>query len=247
MFLPRPDWPAPTKVQVRVTDREGGVSDGACSSFNLGFHVEDKPDCVSENRRRLQAALPDVTALQWVRQVHGTAVLSADHETAREVEEADAIYTRERQLACCIMTADCLPVCFSDRQGTEIAIAHAGWRGLAAGVLEATLEKFSAAPEGILAWLGPAIGPCHFEVGDEVKTAFIDSMGKGAGEAFQAGRQQDKWMADLYALARLRLQAAGLKAISGGGACTYCDEEKFYSYRRNSHTGRFATLIYLKG
>ncbi len=185
--------------------------------------------------------------VQWVQQIHGANVFSLENFNENIKPQADAIYTRQTGILCGIHTADCLPVFFCDKQGQEIAIAHAGWRGLAAGVLENTLSCFQAEQSQLLAWFGPAIGSCHFEVGEEVRDIFLQAAGSDSradiAAAFTPASEKGKWMADLYALARKRLNAAGLVNISGGGLCTYCDSERFYSYRRAKETGRMDSLI----
>ena len=188
-------------------------------------------------------------AVQWVKQVHGTKVLHLSSDIVNAKPEADAIYTQRPNVVCGIQTADCLPVFFSNRQGSEIALAHAGWRGLAAGVLENTLEKFIAEREEIVVWFGPAIGQCHFEVGEEVRALFLEKTDPDftsqVVSAFKPGKVPGKWMADLYMLAQARLNAAGVFNISGGGLCTYCDTAGFYSYRRDKDTGRLSSLIWI--
>ncbi|MBV4451293.1 MULTISPECIES: peptidoglycan editing factor PgeF [Pseudomonas] len=233
-----PDWPAPARVKACVTTRSGGVSLAPYDSLNLGDHVEDNLQAVLENRRRLT----DAFAIQpaWLRQVHGVSVVEAD--PSRTVE-ADGSWTSTPGIACTSMTADCLPALFCNRAGTRVAAAHAGWRGLAAGVLEATVERLDARPEDVLVWLGPAIGPQAFEVGPEVREAFMRQL-PATAEAFVPSRNPGKFMADIYQLARLRLAARGITEVYGGGLCTVTDP-RFFSYRRNSRTGRFASLIWL--
>ncbi len=233
-----PDWPVPAHVKSLMTTRTGGVSVGPFASLNLAAHVQDDPAAVAENRRRLRAFLP--TEPIWLNQVHGTQIIQAD--TASGVPDADASFTCAPHTVCAVMTADCLPVLFCARDGSAVAAAHAGWRGLAAGVLEATLAALQTPPDEVLVWLGAAIGPSAFEVGAEVRDAFIASHPESAA-AFMP--HQQKWLADIYALARLRLQACGVTEIYGGGLCTYTDAARFYSYRRDSVTGRMATLIWL--
>lgn len=233
-----PDWPAPVWVKACITTRSGGISSAPFDSFNLGEHVEDDPVAVTKNRQRLVSQLGCKPA--WLRQVHGVAVVPAE---PGEVLEADASWTATPGVACTVMTADCLPVLFCDRAGSRVAAAHAGWRGLAGGVLEATLDALAVAPEDVLAWLGPAIGPHAFEVGAEVREAFMATHPQAA-EAFVASVNPDRYMADLYQLARIRLAARGVTAVYGGGFCTYSDP-RFYSYRRAAQTGRFASLIWL--
>ncbi len=233
-----PDWPAPAWVRACVTTRSGGVSLAPFDSFNLGEHVEDDPIAVAKNRQRLLSLLGCKPA--WLRQVHGTAVVQAE---PGEVLEADASWTAAPGIACTIMTADCLPVLFCDRAGTRVAAAHAGWRGLAAGVLEATLDTLAVAPDEVLVWLGPAIGAQAFEVGGEVREAFI-AVHPQAAAAFDPSANPGRYMADICQLARIRLAARGVTAVYGGGFCTHSDP-RFYSYRRAARTGRFASLIWL--
>ncbi|HKJ07561.1 MAG TPA: peptidoglycan editing factor PgeF [Gammaproteobacteria bacterium] len=237
-----PDWPARPAVRALSTTRRGGVSASPYASWNLAEHVGDDPRAVQTNRQRLRErlALPDEPC--WLRQVHGVRVMAA--AAGKPSTEADGAWTGTPGRVCAVLTADCLPVLFCDRRGTRVAAAHAGWRGLAAGVLEATLRAMGVAPQELLAWLGPAIGPAAFEVGAEVRDAFVGADA-GAGEAFQAG-PDGRWYADLYALARRRLAAAGVVEVYGGGLCTYSDPERFYSYRRDGATGRMASLIWLE-
>ena len=233
-----PDWPAPVWVKACITTRNGGISAAPFDSFNLGEHVGDDPVAVTKNRQRLISQLGCKPA--WLRQVHGVAVVPAE---PGEVLEADASWTATPGIACTVMTADCLPVLFCDRAGSRVAAAHAGWRGLAGGVLEATLDALAMAPEDVLVWLGPAIGTHAFEVGAEVREAFM-AVHPQAAEAFVASVNPDRYMADIYQLARIRLAARGVTAVYGGGFCTYSDP-RFYSYRRAAQTGRFASLIWL--
>ncbi|MBC9252231.1 multi-copper polyphenol oxidoreductase [Pseudomonas alcaligenes] len=233
-----PDWPAPAKVRACVTTRAGGVSLAPFDSLNLGDHVEDELAAVTANRQQLTAQLHCQPA--WLRQVHGTAVVEAD---PAQVAEADASWSATPGIASAVLTADCLPALFCDRAGSRVAAAHAGWRGLAGGVLEATLDALALPPEQVLVWLGPAIGPTAFEVGPEVCEAFIASHAESAA-AFQPSINPGKFMADIYALARIRLAARGVTAVSGGGWCTVSDP-RFFSYRRAVRTGRFASLVWL--
>lgn len=235
----RPDWPAPATVQAASTLRVGGVSTGGFAGLNLGAHTGDAAAAVAENRRLLRTALTLPCEPQWLQQVHGTAVVALP---AAEQPTADASFSTVADQVCVVLTADCLPVLFCDRRGNWVAAAHAGWRGLCAGVLEATINTFAGATSDILAWLGPAIGPTVFEVGAEVREAFCRHDARAA-EAFRAG-DGDRWFADLYLLARQRLQAAGVQAIYGGGLCTYRDPARFFSYRRDRETGRQASLIW---
>src|SRR5512139_288237 len=213
--LIRPDWAVPARVRALVTTREGGVSRGPYDSFNLADHVGDEPSAVARNRALLERELPAKPL--WLAQVHGTTV--ADAATEQGVPTADAAVARASGAVLAVLTADCLPVLFAARDASAIGIAHAGWRGLAAGVIEATVARMRVAPSSLVAWLGPAIGQAAFEVGDEVRRAFVD-LDPGAAEAFAAGHP-GKWHADLYALARRRLAAAGVASVCGGGQCTF--------------------------
>ncbi|NMX61523.1 peptidoglycan editing factor PgeF [Pseudomonas sp. WS 5079] len=234
-----PDWPAPAGVKACVTTRAGGVSLAPFDSLNLGDHVEDSPAAVLENRRRLTAAFDIQPA--WLRQVHGVVVVNAD---PGQIAEADGSWTETPGVACTAMTADCLPALFCNKAGTRVAAAHAGWRGLAAGVLEAAADSLGAVPADVLVWLGPAIGPKAFEVGPEVREAFMQQHPQTA-QAFVPSHNPGKFLADIYQLARLRLAARGITAVYGGGLCTVTDP-RFFSYRRSPRTGRFASLIWLE-
>lgn len=234
-----PDWPAPASVRACVTTRAGGVSQAPYAGLNLGAHVGDDPLSVIQNRLRLTAHFGILPA--WLNQVHGVRVVEADPS---RVLEADASWTSTPGIACTAMTADCLPVLFCNQAGTRVAAAHAGWRGLAAGMLEATVRSFDGPPEQVMVWLGPAIGPQRFEVGAEVREAFVATHPQAA-DAFVPVAEPGKFMADIYALARIRLAAVGVTAVYGGGLCTVKDE-RFFSYRRGSPTGRFASLVWLE-
>ncbi|OWF74525.1 hypothetical protein B4903_20865 [Yersinia frederiksenii] len=236
-----PDWPAPASVKACSTTRHGGISEFPYDSLNLGTHVGDIAATVITNRQRLveQGQLPQMPV--WLEQVHGTRVLHLDGSAISDVQ-ADAVYSRVAGQVCAVMTADCLPVLFCSLAGDEVAAAHAGWRGLCAGVLEQTMAQFNAAPSSIIAWLGPAIGPQQFEVGEEVKQAFIDIDTQAAAAFIPAGT---KYLADIYLLARQRLQAAGIHAIYGGDHCTVSEKQQFFSYRRDGITGRMASLVWL--
>ncbi|MCJ8204957.1 peptidoglycan editing factor PgeF [Pseudomonas sp. RGM2987] len=234
-----PDWPAPARVKACVTTRAGGVSLAPFDSLNLGNHVDDDPLAVAENRRRLTDRF--VMRPAWLQQVHGIEVVEAD---PTRVMSADASWTATPGIACTSMTADCLPVLFCNRAGTRVAAAHAGWRGLVNGVLEATLDSLQVPADEILAWLGPAIGPQAFEVGAEVREAFM-AVQPEAAKAFVLSHNAGKFLADIYALARLRLAARGVTAVYGGGLCTVSDP-RFFSYRRNPRTGRFASLVWIE-
>lgn len=242
-----PDWPAPANVHAFMTTRAGGVSQPPYDSMNPASHVGDRTEAVAENRRILRADLPAEPL--WLNQVHGSCV--AERAESAEPPCADAGIARQAGEVRAVLTADCLPVLLCDRAGTVVAAAHAGWRGLAGGVLEETIGAMRAPPGELLAWLGAAIGPDEFEVGDEVRLAFMDRHPLAAvafrpalpGTLDEAPR---KWLADIYALARIRLAAAGVEAVYGGGLCTVRDGRRFFSYRRDGTTGRMASLIWLE-
>ena len=233
-----PNWHVPSTIRVAATTRLGGVSEGVYQGLNLGYHVGDDATCVATNRQRVMDQL-GLARAQWLTQVHGVACVEADALGA--LQEADACWSDEADLACVIMTADCLPVVMTD--GHRVAAAHAGWRGLVDGVLETTLACFTSPADQIQVWLGPAIGPLAFEVGEEVKTAFVERLPQSV-ECFVPSIHEGKWLADLYELARLRLHAQGVLHVSGGEYCTFSDAKQFYSYRRDGVTGRLATLIW---
>jgi len=234
-----PDWPCPPGVRAAFSLRTGGASGGPFASFNIADHVGDDAAAVAANRARLAAALGLPAEPLWLEQVHGAGV--ADFAGPPR-PQADAAIGRLPGEVCVVMVADCLPVLFADRDGSCVGAAHAGWRGLAAGVLERTVAALPVPPDRLLAWLGPAIGPAAFEVGPEVREAFV-GVSPGAAAAFRQGTG-DRWFADLYALARQRLAAAGVQAVHGGGWCTVADPARFYSYRRDGATGRHAALIW---
>ena len=233
-----PDWPAPRVVRGFMTTRDGGVSQGPWRSLNLGDHVGDEPAHVAQNRALLDSRLP--APPRWLQQVHGVRVIEAGAQDTT----ADAIVTRRRGQVCAVLTADCLPVLLCDRAGSVVAAAHAGWRGLVDGVLEATVAAMAVPAREIVAWMGAAIGPQAFEVGDEVRAAFVARHAEAAA-AF-APRSPGKWSADLYALARMRLGHAGVGTVSGGGRCTFSETDTFFSYRRDGVTGRMAALVWLE-
>lgn len=235
-----PEWPAPPRVRSLLTTRHGGVSLGAYASLNLGDHVGDDPLAVAENRRRLASCLG--TNPVWLNQVHGILALDAGQVTSALRPEADASYTHRPGIACAVMTADCLPVLLCDQAGSVVAAAHAGWRGLHAGILEHTVAAMACPGEELLAYLGPAIGAQAFAVGDEVRTAFVAANAQDE-IAFKA--QGGKWLADIYLLARLRLARLGVDAVFGGDCCTVGEPERFFSYRRDGVTGRMASMIWL--
>jgi YfiH family protein len=231
------EWPPVPGIVAGCTLRTGGVSRGAYRSLNLGAHVGDDPQAVAENRRRFLADVGLPAEPAWLGQVHGTAV-SVDPAPGIE---ADACYTTRAGAVCAVLVADCLPVLIAAADGSEVAAAHAGWRGLAAGVLENTIAGFRSDRETLLAWLGPAISQAAFEVGDDVRDAFLAQDARAAG-CFLAN-ERGRWQADLYGLARQRLRAAGVTRVVGGDFCTFADAERFFSYRRDGQCGRMAAFI----
>lgn len=235
-----PDWPVPDDVCAASTLRTGGVGPAPFDTFNLASHVGDDPEHVVENRRRLRNALRLGSEPLWLSQVHGTHVVRA--REAIEAPEADGVVADQPGQICAVLTADCLPVLFASRDGQRVAAAHAGWRGLAAGVLEATVKALAVPPDELMAWLGPAIEPEHFEVGSEVRDAFLARDARAANAFVPHAR--GKWLANLCALARLRLERAGVTDVHGGEWGTFRDRRQFFSHRRDGRCGRMATLIW---
>lgn len=233
-----PDWPAPASVGAFCSTRSGGCSTGAWSSLNLGLHCGDDPENVLQNRRVLEACLP--ARPRWLRQVHGDGVLRHGGASDGE-EEGDALVSFRTGRVCAVLTADCLPVLFCNRAGDRVAAAHAGWRGLAGGILQNTVAALREEPGELMAWLGPAIGPEAYEVGAEVVEAFPGSMARG----FRP--RGARWMMNLYQLARMILESVGVSRVFGGEYCTHRDSQHFYSYRRDGVTGRMASVIWLQG
>lgn len=236
-----PDWPAPRGVRAFTTTRQGGVSLSPYDSLNLGEHVGDDPVAVAENRRRLREGLHLPAEPRWLNQVHGTSC--CDAAAAHTATEADAQFADQLGVVCAVLTADCLPLLLCDAEGTRVAAVHAGWRGLLNGVIENSVKAMAASGE-VMVWLGPAIGPDAFEVGEEVRAAFM-AHDVVAATAF-APTSEGKWLADIYLLARQRLAACGISQLYGGEHCTFSDSERFYSYRRDGQTGRIASLIWLE-
>lgn len=266
-----PDWPAPMRVHAYFTLRAGGVSQFPYDSLNVGAHVGDVRGAVRENRRRLRESLQLPAEPVWLQQVHGITVVdlgALEHMNAvatgtttaeagtpapsggdillelLEPPRGDAAIARSIARVCTIQVADCMPVLFATRDGSAVGAAHAGWRGLAAGVLEETIRQLQVSPSDLLVWLGPSIGQKHFEVGEEVRAEFI-TVDAGAASAFEAN-DRDRWQCDLYALARRRLAALGVENVFGGGWCTYADSARFFSFRRDGQCGRMAALIWLE-
>ena len=236
-----PDWPVPDTVQAVSTTRQGGFSPPPFDSLNLGLHVGDDPIYVDKNRQHVisTAQLPE--SPRWLDQVHGTTVSSTP--IWQNGDEADAIISNEANHVCAIMTADCLPILLCNQQGNTVAAIHAGWRSLAAGIIEKTLLQFNCPPDEIIAWFGPAIGPTHFEVGTDVYHAFTQH----SEHAQQAFVQTDAthYLADIYQLAKQRLNTQNIHAIFGGDFCTVSEPSRFFSYRRDGTTGRMATMIWI--
>jgi purine-nucleoside/S-methyl-5'-thioadenosine phosphorylase / adenosine deaminase len=242
-----PDWPAPRAVRAAFTLRSGGVSAPPFDSLNVGAHVGDAVAAVAENRRRVCAHLRLPGEPLWLEQVHGTDVIDLDGvrlPASAAPPTADAAIARRPGCVCVMQVADCMPVFLAAGDGSAVGAVHAGWRGLAAGVLEATVVRLGVPPAKLIAWLGPAIGPRHFEVGEEVRAAFL-RHDAGAAEAFRVNAR-GRWQCDLGALARRRLDALGVTAVFGGGWCTYADPARFFSYRRDGRCGRMAALIWLE-
>jgi polyphenol oxidase len=252
-----PDWPAPLHVRAAFTLRIGGVSGGPYDSLNLGTHVGDSPAAVAENCRRVRETLRLPNEPVWLQQVHGIQVVDiaapgsnaagAVSQTGQAPSEppiADASVSRSAGYVCAIRVADCMPVLFASKDGSVIGAAHAGWRGLAGGVLEATIDRLGVPPSHLIAWMGPSIGPENFEVGNDVRDAFF-AADEDAASAFTPNAR-GRWQCDLYALARRRLQAIGVSGAFGGGWCTFAERDRFFSYRRDGQCGRMAALIWME-
>jgi YfiH family protein len=236
-----PQWPAPSNVRAAATVRAGGVSGGPFESLNLALHVGDTPESVLENRRRLREMLDLPAEPAWLNQVHGATVVEAHQHSSPPT--ADAAFAHAPKQVCVVLTADCLPVLVCDRDGKRVAAAHAGWRGLAGGVLRATVEALKTPPERLMAWLGPAIEQDAFEVGAEVRDSFM-ALDPANASAFRVNAR-GRWQADLYELASRELNRLGIAAVHGGGFRCHADRDRFFSYRRDGRTGRMATMIWL--
>jgi YfiH family protein len=233
-----PDWPAPANIHAATTLRTGGVSSGAYASLNPATHVGDDLACVSENRQRIKTMLALPAEPVWLEQIHSNYVINA--EQTNSLQQADASYSNAAGIVCAVMTADCLPLLICSTDGKQIAAIHAGWRGLLASIISNTVTALATTK--VLVWLGPAIGAACFEVGAEVREAFV-----AKSAAFNAAFTQtsdNKYLADIYQLARIELAALGINAVYGGNFCTVTEKERFYSYRRDTQTGRMATLIW---
>jgi YfiH family protein len=243
-----PDWPAPENVRACITLRSDGASAEPYEGFNLAAHVGDDEAAVAKNRQQL-ADEQNLKSVQWLEQVHGTKLVEAKSDDL--VRTADGSYSCNRGHTCAVLTADCLPVLLCDREGTQVAAVHAGWRGLAAGIVGRAVKSFKSSPKDVLVYLGPAISQPHFEVGIDVLEAFYESALneshlQAISHSFEPSRQAPmKYQADIYALARAELQALGVTEIYGGDQCTFADAERYFSYRRENMTGRQASLIWL--
>lgn len=242
--LLQPDWPAPPQVRAFSTTRAGGVSEGSFAGLNLALHVEDDPQNVLQNRRQLLSHIKLDQSPLWLEQVHGQTVVDVSSVTLGQLPQADASMSQSVQAgACVVMTADCLPLLVCNRQGDRVAAIHAGWRGLAEGVIESTITAMQQPPEQLLVWLGPAIGPQAFEVGEDVREIFLRQHHQS--EAAFVENRPAHYMADIYQLAKIRLSLLGIESVYGGGYCTFNDADQFFSYRRDGKTGRQASMIWL--
>ena len=242
-----PDWPCPVSIRAYATRRRGGVSTPPWNSLNLAYHVGDNPVAVQQNWQMLSALLRFPSTPQLLEQVHGTDVVDASDNGT--FQRADGCYSNQPGVICTVMTADCLPILVCNRQGTEVASLHAGWRGLADGIIANGIARFSSPPEQLMAWLGPAISQAFLEVGEDVYEAFMKNEALWGSrlelESCFRTTRPDHWQCDLYALARLALKALGVRGIYGGQFCTFADADLFYSYRRDGQTGRMASLIWI--
>lgn len=240
----KPNWPVASHVIAYVSTRKGGVSNGKYSSLNLGAHVGDDLLVVQQNRQLIENRLNFPSEPVWLNQVHGSKVLDLPLEPKVSIS-ADSCFTSQANTVCTIMTADCLPVLVCDKKGSQVAAIHCGWRGIAGGVIENTIEKFSCSMDEIYVWLGPAIGPNSFEVGIDVYNIFVESVDKTAS-AFIKQKEGNKWLANIYTLAKLKLNSLGIKSIYGGNFDTYSQNDLFFSYRRDKQTGRMASFIWFE-
>lgn len=236
-----PDWPVPKHIKAFTTTRLNGFSNDPYASFNLGDHVGDNHEHVLQNRDSLKKILNLPAEPLWLNQTHSTDIFNVDHDI--KPQNADGSYTASKNIVCAVLTADCLPILLCDQSGRQIAAVHAGWRGLAAGVIESALNCFNHSDEKIIAWIGPAIGQTFYEVGDDVRDKFLE-INADFAKGFQPYKQS-KWLANMNLLARQRLEKAGVSAIYGGNLCTFSDAERFFSFRREGKTGRMASLIWI--
>ncbi|MEP4487279.1 MAG: peptidoglycan editing factor PgeF [Halioglobus sp.] len=247
-----PQWPAPPNILALSTKRVGGASEPPFSSLNLALHVGDDPPAVRCNREILQSKLPKGVAVQWLQQVHGVNVVNATPESSSTDlhlgPEADACWTSSAGVACAVLTADCLPILLCDRDGGYVAAVHAGWRGLLAGVVEATVAASPIDPPALMAWLGPHIGQQAFEVGEEVRDAFLAEAAAFGGrdkvsECFLVAPRAGHWLANLEGLAAMKMESMGIMGIYRSNSCTFGEDDRYFSYRRDGDTGRMASLI----
>lgn len=238
-----PQWPAPNNVKAFSSTRQGGQSLAPFTSLNLGAHVGDEWEHVKQNRLNFAKQIGMPNSLRWLNQVHGTHTCDLPSDEMGDIA-ADASFTKVKGQVCAVMTADCLPLLVCNQAGTQVAACHAGWRGLCDGVIESCIAKFDET-DTLMVWLGPAIGANAFEVGAEVRQAFVDKQAS-AIEGFQPSHNEGKWLADIYLLAKQRLALLGVEQIYGASFCTYSDEESFFSYRRDNQTGRLASVIWIE-
>lgn len=236
----KPDWPAPANISSYCSTRHGGLSLSPYESMNIASHVGDNLEHIKSNRAELKSLMQLPREPNWLEQVHGSKVVEIGRNDNRELIQADGVYTKAKQVVLTVMVADCLPVLIASADGQEIAAVHAGWKGLAANILAEACSRFVGSTH-LLAWLGPAIGPCHYEVGDDVRSGF---SGKEA-DCFKAGKDRQHWWLDMVALAKIQLEAAGVSQVYGGGFCTHHEKERFFSYRRDGVTGRFGVFIWM--
>ena len=244
-----PDWPAPDHIHAFVTERSGGYSVGSFAGLNLADHVNDSESAVARNRSLVRSALPNNLSYQWLDQVHSNIVNTVDVPSSPM--RGDSLICRSPGIICCVLTADCLPIFLTNKKGTEIAILHAGWRGICDGVINNTIDDMHSRPSDILAWLGPAIGPCHYEVGVDLKKVFKETIESKElwleiERCFGQGGKKDKLYLNLYRAAEVILGYSGVNEVYGGNHCTFCEEEKYYSYRRDQETGRMLSAIFIK-
>jgi YfiH family protein len=243
-----PNWPAANRVHAFVTERTGGFSTGKFASLNLAHHVNDDFSTVERNRDLLQLSVPADLTFQWLNQIHSDIVNVVN--VSSPPMKGDSLICREPGIACCVLTADCLPVFLTNLKGTEIAIIHAGWRGICGGILSKTVSKMCSEPYDLIAWLGPAIGPCHYEVGGDLKDAFKKSISSNKlwsriETCFRESSTEGKFFLDLYKTAKAILNYLGVRNIYGGNQCTFRDSEKYFSYRRDGETGRMVSTIFI--
>ena len=243
------NWPSPSHIHAFVTTRGGGHSDGKFSTLNLAQYVNDNPFAVACNRALLRESIPYDLSFQWLDQIHSSSIVQI--KVSGQEKKGDGLICKEPGIACCILTADCLPIFFTNKSGTEIALAHAGWRGICSGIIENLVNTMDSEPGDIIAWLGPGIGPCHYEVGAELKSRFKQSITStklwaDIEQCFYFAKGSNKFFLDLYQAAKVILASVGVGQIYGGGECTYCQEDEYFSFRRDGDTGRMASVIFIE-